>query len=39
MKSDKFECGDFTRENMPPTDNDISLTAEMMEVFRRGEEK
>ena len=29
----------FTRENMPPTDNDISLTAEMMEVFRRGEEK
>ncbi len=28
----------FTRENMPPTDNDISLTAEMMEVFRRGEE-
>ena len=29
----------FTRENIPPTDNDISLTAEMMEVFRRGEEK
>ena len=28
----------FTRENMPPTDNDISLTAEMMEVFLRGEE-
>lgn len=28
----------FTRENMPPTENDISLTAEMMEAFRQGRE-
>ena len=28
----------FERKNMPPTENDISLTAEMMEAFRAGKE-
>lgn len=30
------EAAWFTRDTLPPTENDISLTAEMMETFRNG---